>query len=79
MFASNRVMCFDPKGKHLTDVLFPARNMACTTWGGPDFDTLYIASGKDRSENAREDDEGGHIFAFKPRIAKGYLKYEFAG
>lgn len=72
-------MCFDPAGKHLADVHFPARNMACTTWGGAKMDTLYIATGKDRSTRARDNDMGGHMFAFKPPGVRGSAKYEFDG
>ena len=79
VYASNRVMQFNPSGKHLTDVVLPAYGVACTTWGGPDFDTLFIATGKDRSEHPRENDKGGHIYAFKPPGVKGYPKYEFGG
>lgn len=80
MFASNRVMAFNPLGRYLADVVFPARNIACTTWGeGGGFDTLYIASGKDRGSDPKEGDISGHIFAFKPKGAKGGPKFEFAG
>ncbi|KXT12612.1 hypothetical protein AC579_382 [Pseudocercospora musae] len=79
MYSSWRVMAFDATGKHLVDVIFPSYNMACTTWGGPNFDTLYIASGKDRSADPKGNDKGGHIYAFKPPNAKGSPKHEFAG
>jgi sugar lactone lactonase YvrE len=79
VFDSNRVMVFSPEGRHLKDIVFSARNMACTTWGGKDLDILYIATGKDRKPTAKADDEGGHMFRYRPRGAKGTLKYEFAG
>ncbi|RJE22940.1 SMP-30/Gluconolaconase/LRE-like region [Aspergillus sclerotialis] len=79
MFASNRVMVFSPEGRHLKDIKFPARNPACTTWGGKNHDIIYVASGMDRSPNAKPDDEGGHMFRFKPSDARGQPKFEFAG
>lgn len=72
-------MAFDPSGKHLTDVVFTAHNMACTTWGGKDFDTLYVATGINKSADARADDEGGHMFWYKPERARGQAKFEFDG
>ncbi|KIX01107.1 uncharacterized protein Z518_10173 [Rhinocladiella mackenziei CBS 650.93] len=79
MYASYRVMVFSPSGEHLKDIVFSANNMTCTTWGGQDFDTVYIASGRDKAIDATKDDEGGHMFRFKPEGAKGMPKYEFNG
>lgn len=73
-------MVFSPSGKHLKDVVFSANNMACTTWGGRNHDIIYVATGKDRSEGAKPDDEGGHMFKFKPSDgSRGYPKFEFDG
>jgi len=79
MFASHRVMVFSKDGEHLKDVVFSAANMACTTWGGSRFDMLFIATGKDKSPGAKSDDEGGHMFRYKPHGHRGMAKYEFAG
>ncbi|KAH7316990.1 regucalcin [Stachybotrys elegans] len=79
VFASNRVMVFSPAGRHLKDIVFPARNPACTTWGGKNNDILFIASGKDRSPKAKVDDEGGHMFRYHAEGTKGVSKYEFLG
>jgi hypothetical protein len=38
-----------------------------------------MASGKDRSAHPNPNDEGGHMFKYHPRDARGYPKYEFAG
>jgi sugar lactone lactonase YvrE len=72
-------MVFSPAGRHLKDITFPARNPACTTWGGKDGNILFIASGKDRSPKAKADDEGGHMFLYRAEGTKGVPKYEFAG
>ncbi|CZR56503.1 uncharacterized protein PAC_06391 [Phialocephala subalpina] len=79
MFASYRVMVFDPEGNHLKDILFTANNMTCTAWAGSNFDILFVSSGKDRSLDAKADDEGGHMFRYKPLGVKGAPKHEFAG
>ncbi|KPI35456.1 Regucalcin [Cyphellophora attinorum] len=80
VFASHRVMVFSPSGEHLKDVVFSAKNMACTTWGGRNHDIIFVATGKDRSKGAKADDEGGHMFRYKPSDgAKGYAKFEFDG
>ena len=73
-------MVFDPTGKHLKDVKFQGvNNVACTTWGGKNFDTLYVVSGKDKSAAPGADSEGGHVFRFRPKGVQGTPKYEFAG
>lgn len=79
VYASQRVMCFDPQGKHLTDIVFSANNMTCTTWGGQDYDTLYVTSARDSSSGATVGDEGGQMFKYKPIGAKGPAKFEFGG
>lgn len=78
MFASYRVMVFNPQGEQIKDIKFSSKNMACTTWGGKKFDILYIASGTDKKLDPK-DDEGGHVFMYKPGSAKGYPKHEFDG
>jgi sugar lactone lactonase YvrE len=79
MFDSNRIMVFSPEGRHLKDIVLSARNPACTTWGGKNHDIIYVASGKDRRPRAKADDEGGHMFRYKPGDARGQPKYEFDG
>ncbi|KAL3441514.1 hypothetical protein BJX65DRAFT_322265 [Aspergillus insuetus] len=79
VFDSNRVMVFSPQGRHLKDIVFSARNMACTTWGGKNSDILYIATGKDRKLTAKAEDEGGHMFKYHAVGTRGVAKYEFAG
>ncbi|WVR07851.1 hypothetical protein IAU60_004894 [Kwoniella sp. DSM 27419] len=78
MWASHRVMCFSPTGEHLKDIKFTAKNMACTSWGGSDYDTLYIASASDRSPKRQPGDEGGHLFKYHVGV-KGLPKYKFSG
>ncbi len=79
MFASYRIMVFSPAGEHLKDIVFSAKNMACTTWGGKNFDIIFAATGKDKSVHAKADDEGGHMFRYRPAGYRGMPKYEFAG
>ena len=82
MYSSNRVTVFNPKGQVLKEIIFPAYNVTCTTWGGRDFDILYVTSARDKRPpgSASPDDEGGHMFRYKPGIGfRGEAKYEFAG
>ncbi|KFZ23032.1 hypothetical protein V502_02495 [Pseudogymnoascus sp. VKM F-4520 (FW-2644)] len=79
VFASHRIMVFDPNGKHLKDIVVSSYNPACTTWGGKNFDIIFMASGKDKRPNASPDDDGGHMFRYKPETARGMAKFEFAG
>ena len=78
MWGSYRVMQFSSTGKHLSDIIFTAKRMACTAWGGPDNDTLYVASARNDESTRRDDDEGGHLFKWKVGV-KGLPKYAFAG
>lgn len=77
MYGTYCVMVYSPEGKHLQTVRFSARNMTCTTWGGPNFDTLYIASGE--SKPGQPKDDGGHLFKYKPGGVRGDARYEFDG
>ncbi|KAL5340152.1 hypothetical protein BJX70DRAFT_407477 [Aspergillus crustosus] len=79
VFDSNRVMVFSPQGRHLKDIVFPARNMACTTWGGRNLDILFIATGKDKKPTAKAEDEGGHMFRYHAVGTTGTTKFEFGG
>ncbi|KAL1677066.1 hypothetical protein EV122DRAFT_266336 [Schizophyllum commune] len=78
MWGAHSVMCFDPTGKQTKTIKFTAKNMACTTFGGPNYDELYIASARDRSATAAADDDGGQMFRYKVGV-RGLPKYEFAG
>jgi sugar lactone lactonase YvrE len=73
-------MVFSPDGTHLKDIVFSAKHMACTTWGGKNHDIIFVASGKDRSPDAKAEDEGGHMFRYRPGPdIRGDPKHEFDG
>ncbi len=73
-------MIFDPAGKHLKDVRFSGKRLTCPTWGGKDFDTLFITSAIGDDNDVKEGDEGGHVFRYKPAgKVRGLPKYEFGG
>ncbi|KAL1739854.1 hypothetical protein HDZ31DRAFT_48652 [Schizophyllum fasciatum] len=78
MWGAHSVMRFDPAGRHTKTITFTAKNMACTTFGGPGYDELYIASARDRSPTAAADDDGGQMFRYKAGV-RGLPKYEFGG
>lgn len=80
MWGTWTVCKYSPKGELLQTIKFPARNQACTTWGGPNNDWLYIATASDRSGKAGPDDQGGHLFRYKVEGGvQGMPKYEFDG
>lgn len=78
MWASHCVMAFSPAGQHLRSIQFPAKNMSCTTFGGPANDVLFVTSAIDRSDKRSEDDQGGHVYRYHLGI-RGTVKNVFAG
>jgi len=79
VYGSNSVMMYDPKGTLRKRIMFPAYRVTCTTWGGKNHDILYLTSGKSEKPDEQPDDQGGHIFRYKPKGFKGQPKYEFDG
>jgi sugar lactone lactonase YvrE len=69
-------MVFDPEGRRLKEVVLPAANPTCPTWGGKNFDILFVTTARD---DGLAEDEGGNMFMFKPVGAKGQAKREFIG
>jgi sugar lactone lactonase YvrE len=65
---------FDPSGKQLKEIIFSGKNMTCPTWGGKNFNILFITS----ASGSLKGDEGGQMFRYKTRV-KGLPKFEFAG
>lgn len=54
--------------------------MTCPTWGGKNFDTLFITSARERTGDDTGADEGGNIFRYKVGGGvKGLPKNEFGG
>jgi sugar lactone lactonase YvrE len=72
-------MVYSPEGNHLKEIKFPAAYVTCTTWGGKNHDIIYLSTGMDRRENPDPEDEGGHMYMYKPTGARGQAKHEFAG
>lgn len=79
VYDTNRVMVFNPEGKILREITFPAKKVTCPTWGGEDHNILYVVSAKDTSDGRAPNDEGGHVFMYKAEGVRGRSKYEFAG
>ena len=77
MYGASRLMVFSPEGQHLKDIVLSARQPTCPAWGGKNFDTIYMTSAVDQYPDASPDDEGGHLFRYKPVDAHGVPKYEF--
>lgn len=74
MFGGYGVFVVDQDGNDVKEVPLACRNVACTTWGGPNSDIIYVAT----AYNSNDPDQGGHLFKF-PAGIKGVGKYEFAG
>ncbi|XP_042869417.1 regucalcin-like [Penaeus japonicus] len=48
-FRGSKVICVDPvKGRVTRQVDLPSKNVTSVCWGGPDYSTLYVTSGKMR-------------------------------
>lgn len=78
MWGTSCAMCYATDGTHVKDIRFSAKNMACTAWGGPNNDTLYIASATDKKATPGDRDDGGHLFKYHVGV-KGLPKFEFKG
>jgi sugar lactone lactonase YvrE len=75
-------MVFSPGGTHLKDIVFSARNLTCTTWGGKNRDILFITSGMDKEGRIQSKEKGdaGHMFRYHVTTGtKGVAKHEFQG
>ncbi|PYH98392.1 hypothetical protein BO71DRAFT_416351 [Aspergillus ellipticus CBS 707.79] len=77
VYASSRMMVFSPEGEQLEEIVFPAKNVACTTWGGRNHDILYVASAVDTATDTTTD-EGGHMFMYRGQ-ARGRPSMSLAG
>lgn len=77
MFKGSNVSVISPEGKLIKKINYPARNMACTTWGGTKNNILYSVSGYDKSQEDPSD-QGGHIFR-EVTTKKGTTKHLFNG
>lgn len=78
MFGGHCVMVLDPQGNTIKTIKAPARNMACTTWGGKNHNIIYAVSAYDKTPNRDPSDQGGHLFKYHVD-AQGQPKYDFAG
>ena len=79
VYATSRVMVFDPTGQQLKEIVLPATNPTCPTWGGKNFDILFVTTASENSPEATSNYQGGHMFRFKPVGARGNSKREFPG
>lgn len=79
VYATGSVMVFSPEGKKLKEVILPAKYPTCPTWGGKNYDILYISTARDRTQNPDPNDDGGHMYMFRPSGVQGQAKYEYGG
>lgn len=77
MFEGSNVSVISPEGKRIKRIDYPARRMACTTWGGANNNVLYTVSAYDKYERDQTD-QGGHIFR-EMTSSKGCTKNIYDG
>jgi sugar lactone lactonase YvrE len=65
VYGSGEVRCYSPSGEVLEVVKVPALAAASVTFGGPDLDVLYIATGASENEHQPE---AGAILACSPGV-----------
>ncbi|WP_089870779.1 SMP-30/gluconolactonase/LRE family protein [Halogranum rubrum] len=53
---------YDPSGEVLDSVDFPARKVSCVTFGGPEYDDLYVTTALGDGRRATEGDGAGALF-----------------
>lgn len=66
LFGGGCVVCYDPKtGKQLAKVNLPAKKVTCCTFGGKNYETLYITTAWENSSTKEKsaDPFGGNLFA----------------
>jgi sugar lactone lactonase YvrE len=76
---SNSVQVWSPEGKLLKKIPLSAINPTCTTWGGKNWDILFVTTGRDNDKAAKGHDDGGQMFLIKAEGARGQEKYQFGG
>ncbi|ODV88499.1 hypothetical protein CANCADRAFT_123780 [Tortispora caseinolytica NRRL Y-17796] len=77
MFGGTNISVINSKGERIRVIEMPARNMACTTWGGPGNHILYSVSAVDKLHRD-PNDQGGHLFRTIVD-AEGVAKNEYDG
>lgn len=72
------LMHYAADGKHIKDVQFGAKDIACPTFGGPNNDILYVTTATDLRPSRVATDLGGHLFKYHAGV-KGLPKFRFKG
>lgn len=79
LFGGGAVAQFDPSGKLMRRVELPVSNVTICAFGGPEFDTLYVASASRflDGEQLRAQPLAGHLFAVHGLGAHGLPEPKF--
>lgn len=77
MFEGSNISVINADGKRIKKIDYPARRMACTTWGGANNNILYSVSAYDKFQRDAGD-QGGHIFREVTSV-KGSTKNLYQG
>lgn len=64
-WGASRVACYDADGRFLQAVAFPASQISCPAFGGPDLSTLFATSARDGLDNEAlaAEPQAGKLFA----------------
>ncbi len=64
-WGASRVACYDSNGQFLQAVAFPASQISCPAFGGPDLSTLFATSARDGLEDGQlaAEPHAGKLFA----------------
>lgn len=75
-WGASRVAVYDSSGAFIQEVKFPASQISCPAFGGPELTDLYVTSARDGLGEAGLDDEpqAGKVFCV-PAIGQGQAEY----
>lgn len=64
-WGASRVACYDPEGRFLQAVAFPASQISCPAFGGPELSTLFATSARDGldDDELAAEPQAGRLFA----------------
>lgn len=71
-----RIACYDLQGTLIEEVRFPASQISCPAFGGPNLSTLYATSARDgmSPEQLRKEPHAGQTFVVET-LAKGQAEH----
>ena len=68
MFGAGQVQRFAPNGERIGSLAFPARQLTCPAFGGPDMTTLFVSSAWEHMAESDRGPNDGAIFAVETNV-----------